>query len=364
MPVAGDPIIAIVGNVKTNPAAPTAAETLGRELAKAGLRILVYSSGADYLEGRIVRGYVASRVASRHSVQVRYPLNGDKPAFPEQESNSEVFDWRPDQSQDWEMSFYQSLNEVDGILLMGGGDSTMIAGLVAMGHGMAVLTMAGFGGKAAKVWERLQLGRDLPDADEISLMARPGWTDDQAVECAKALKDQIARKAERERQKRLEEIRRETSVARHAGFALLLFVLAFASVFVAWSVPMTNPIYAICLLFFSPLLAGVAGSTIRLVFDLRQGSAPLTPQSAITTAALGLVAGGMAGLLFITAQVTTAPPVSGQAGQIIAIDQARKLVAFGVLIGFIAGLTLDAVFRKLIASDVVDVSVVEAKKRP
>jgi len=362
MPV-GDPIIAIVGNVKTNPATPTVAETLGRELAKAGLRILVYSSGADYLEGRIVRGYVASRVAARHSVQVRYPLNGEKPAFPEQETNSEVFDWRPDQSQDWEMSFYQSLNEVDGILLMGGGDSTMIAGLVAMGHGIAVLSLAGFGGKAANVWERLQLGRDLPDADEISLMARPGWTDDRAVECAKALKDQIARKAERERQKRLDEIRRETSVAMHAGFALLLFVLAFTSVFVAWSVPL-SAIYAICLLFVSPLLAGVAGSTIRLVFDLRQGSVPLTPQSAITTAALGLVAGGMAGLLFITAQVTTAPPVSGQAGQIIAIDQARKLVAFGVLIGFIAGLTLDAVFRKLIASDVVDVSVVEAKKHP
>ena len=58
-----DPIIAIVGNIKTDPAAPTAAEAFGRELAKAGFRILVYSSGADFLEGRIVRGYVASRVA-------------------------------------------------------------------------------------------------------------------------------------------------------------------------------------------------------------------------------------------------------------------------------------------------------------
>jgi hypothetical protein len=38
-------------------------------------------------------------------------------------------------------------------------------------------------------------------------------------------------------------------------------------------------------------------------------------------------------------------------------------VPFGVVVGFIAGLTLDAVFRKLVTADVVDVSAVEACKR-
>src|ERR1700674_1899402 len=118
--MAGEPIIAIVGNVNTDPAAPAAAESLGRELAKAGLRILVYSSGVDFLEGRIVRGYIASRMAKQSSIRVRYPLHSQKPDFPEQQTNSEVFDWRPDSSQDWEISFYQSLAEVDGALLMGG----------------------------------------------------------------------------------------------------------------------------------------------------------------------------------------------------------------------------------------------------
>jgi len=358
------PIIAIVGNVKADANAPAAAESLGRELAKASFRILVYSSGPDYLEGCIVRGYVGSRLAVRRSVQVRYPLHGEKPAFAEQQTNAEVFDWRPDHSPDWEMSFYKSLSEADGILLLGGGPSTLIGGLVAMGHGIAMLPIARFGGTAAKVWQALQPGRDLPSADEISMMARPGWGDDEAAECAKALQDQIARKAARAKQQRLEEIRRETSVSWHACFALMLFVLAFASVFVAWSIKLSQP-QAICLLFVAPLLAGVAGSTIRLVFDLRQGVAPLTSQSAITTAALGLIAGGVAGLLFITAQVTTAPTPTApeQIGRIISSEQASKLVAFAVLIGFIAGLTLDAVFRKLLASDVVDVSIVEAKTR-
>lgn len=357
-----DPIVAIVGNVKTSLDAPAAAEALGRELAKAGLRILVYSSGADFLEGRIVKGYVASRLAKPRSIQVRYPLHGEKPEFPEQQTNGEVFDWRPDHSQNWEMSFYQSLNEANGILLMGGGDSTMIAGVVAMGHGIAMLPLAAFGGAAAKVWESLRPGRDLPSADEISLMARPGWSDDHAAECVRVIKDQLARKAELVRQRRIEERRKEVSVSLHAFFALLVFVVAVAAVPVALAWTDIPQSLLVSLLFFSPLLAGVAGSTIRLVFDASQGSAPVTTQTTLTTVAMGLIAGGVAGLLFITAQITTAPATGGP--NIVSPEQAKKLVLFGVLIGFVAGLTLDAVFRKLISTDVVNVSAIEARKGP
>lgn len=351
---APDPIIAIVGNVKTAPNAAAAAEDLGRELAKAGLRVLVFSSGADYLEAPLVRGYVASQAARDGSIEVRYP-HGQKPAFPEQQTHAKVFKLRPDHSQDWEMSFYQSINDMDGILLLGGGGSTMIAGLVAMGHRIGILALEAFGGKASDVWKALRPGRDLPSHEEVSLMARPDWSPDLAAECVSSLKNQFARRAEEEKQRRLEELRKETFVTWHAVLALVLFLLAMVCVPYAWSsdLPQTT---ALWLLFLSPLLAGVAGSTIRLVFDLRQGSLPLSPQSAITTAALGLVAGGVAGLLFITAQVTSV-------GDAVTAKQASRLVPFGVAIGFIAGLTLDAVFRKLIASDVVELSAVQAKKR-
>jgi hypothetical protein len=221
-----------------------------------------------------------------------------------------------------------------------------------------MVAAAGFDGAAAKVWDALRPGRDLPSADEVSLMARPGWNDDRGIACVSALKAQIARKIEQERLRRLEERRKETSVTVHACLAVVLFLLAVVCVPVAWGMPLEE-LPAIWLLFMSPLLAGVAGSTIRLVFDLRQGSAPLTSQSAVTTGALGLIAGGVAGLLFITAQVTTTPAT---AGHIVSTEQARRLVPFGVLIGFIAGLTLDAVFRKLVATDVVEVGAVEAKK--
>jgi len=351
-----DPIVAIVGNVTTAPNAEAAAEDLGRELAKAAFRILVYSSGAGYLECPVVKGYASSQAARPNGIQVRYPLHGQKPAFPEQQTHLRLFDWRPDHSPDWEMSFYQSLNEVDGIVLLGGGPSTMIAGLVAMGHRTALVALASFGGQAEKVWQSLRPGRDLPSPDEIALMARPTWSAELATACVQALKDQLVRRAEEARLRLVEELRREAAVTRHALAAVVLFVAAVLCVPLAWGRELSLGV-AIWLLFITPLLSGVAGSTIRLVFDLRQGSVPLSRQSAITTAALGLVAGGVAGLLFITAQITTVP------GD-VSSKQASRLVPFGVVVGFIAGLTLDAVFRKLIASDVVELASVEAKKRP
>lgn len=351
-----NPTIAIVGNATTNDKASAAAEVLGRELAKAGFRILVYSSAPDFLECYVVRGYVASRAAIRGSIQVSYPLHSVKPAFAEQSTNSELFDWRPDHSPDWEMSFYQSLSEVQGIVLMGGGASTLIAGAVARGHRLAMVALPGFGGKAEQVWQNLRPGQDLASNDEISLMARPDWSDEMGAECVKALTDQLARKAEIARQKRLEEIRQEISVVRHAVVAGLLFAAAFAMVPISLS-DNPAPWLATATLFVCPALAGISGATIRLVFDLRQGSLPLSPQSAITTGALGLIAGGVAGLLFITAQMATAT----QLGPLP--KQSARLVPFCFLIGFTAGMTLDAVFRKLIATDVLDTSSIEAKKR-
>jgi hypothetical protein len=356
MDTADTPIIAIVGNAKTSDKASSVAEALGRELAKAGFRILVYSSEPDFLECHVVRGYVAGRDAVRCSIQVRYPLHSVKPAFAEQSTNSELFDWRPDHAPDWEMSFYQSLSEVQGVVLIGGGPSTLSAGAVARGHHTAILALPGFGGKAERVWQNLRPGQDLASSDEISLMARPDWPDEMAAECVKALKDQLARKAENARQKRLEELRKETSVRRHAVVAALLFAGAFAMVPIStWDNPV--PWMVIAALFVCPALAGISGATIRLVFDLREGSLPLSPQSAITTGALGLIAGGVSGLLFITAQMATATE------QGMLPKQAAHLVPFCFLIGFTAGMTLDAVFRKLIATEVLQTGSIEAKRR-
>ena len=359
MPANADPLIAIIGNTTAAPPdvdAAAAAESLGTALAKAGFRILVYSSGLGFLESPVVKGYATSQAARDKSIQVRYPLDAKTvPAFPEQKTHPHLFDVRPDHISNWETSFYLSLNEADGVVVVGGGDSTLIAGMVALGHRLAVVALPGFGGKAVEVWKALTPSRDLPALEERSEMAAP-WSNDRAERCAQMLTAQLTRRAEAERARRLAELSREVFITRHSVVAGLLFVVAVLCVALVLGIKEPPLGLILAVLFVSPMLAGVAGSTIRLVFDWQQGKMAMTSQSAMTTAMLGLIAGGAAALLFTLAQTAALKDLTS--------EPAKRLIPFAVAVGFLAGLTLDAVFRKLITSDVVELSAVEAKKRP
>lgn len=122
---------------------------------------------------------------------------------------------------------------------------------------------------------------------------------------------------------------------------MLLFLLAIAAVPLAWGEASISYRLLLWLLFVSPLLGGVSGATSRMVFDWRQGTVPHTPQSAWITAAL--------------------PADSTDVAAKLQQAQASRLVPFALAIGFTAGLTLDAVFRKLTGMDVVHSEAVEVK---
>src|SRR5207342_1582998 len=128
---------------------------LGRELASKGLGIVVYSSDPQFIEADAVRGYVESGDAKPGSIQIRRPREADGGEFPEVAAHSALFDLRPDSSADWEVSFYRSLFQTDGVLLIGGGRSTLTTGLIALARKIPVVALACFGGNAAKVWEAL-----------------------------------------------------------------------------------------------------------------------------------------------------------------------------------------------------------------
>jgi len=89
----------------------------------------------------------------------------------------------------------------------------------------------------------------------------------------------------------------------------------------------------------APVLVAPCGAIIRNTLD--EG------RRWWRTAVLGMVAGAVAGLLFVAAQLATTPDVlDGPA--------ARRLLLFVLPVGFIAGLTFDAVYRKLRTQDVAD----------
>jgi len=315
-----------------------------------------------------MRGYVGSKSGTPRSIQVRYPLSRPQPLLPEYAEHEGLFDWMPTQSSGWEVAYYRSVEDVDGMLLIGGGYSTLVGGLVAMGHQVPMVALAAFGGAASKVWESLSSEHSMATREEISFMARPQWTEESAKRCADILLAQRQRMEKEKERRSLEELRKSGAVSRQAMLAMLLFVAALVAVPLAWGEATTIGYRGLLwLLFFAPLLGGVSGATIRMVFDWRQGSASYNVQSAWITSALGLVAGGVSGLLFISAQLSAVPVDSNVVDSSVVVArlqeaQASRLVPFALAIGFIAGLTLDAVFRKLTGLDVVRTGAVELKK--
>src|SRR6478672_9686004 len=171
--------------------AKKAAEELGTELAQRGAKLLVY--GGPYLESDVVRGFVAGKPGTDHSVLMWYSKDQEPPAFVEETTHPKLFERRAEKGADWETAFYRSIARADGVILIGGGNATKISGQVAIGSRMAILALPEFGGAAAKVWETLSAGEDLPNRNEIDLMARP-WSADSAVPCVKALFDQQERR--------------------------------------------------------------------------------------------------------------------------------------------------------------------------
>ena len=71
----------------------------------------------------------------------------------------------------------------------------------------------------------------------------------------------------------------------------------------------------------------------------------------LATIVLGLVAGGIAGVLFVTAQMTADPQLAASATELV--PYAQRSIPFAVGIGFVAGLTSDAVFGKLLGLEVI-----------
>ena len=107
------------------------------------------------------------------------------------------------------------------------------------------------------------------------------------------------------------------------------------------------------MLFIAPLLAGGSGATLRPMVDRLRGI-PTISSTVLATTVLGLVAGGIAGVLFITAQLTGDPNLASNPIGIVAY--ASRSIPFAIGVGFIAGLTSDNIFTKLLGVDVLRTS--------
>jgi hypothetical protein len=347
-------IVAVVGSAEAgriyepempDPAAAVqAAEEIGRELAMRGHQLVVFNSNSLFIESAAVRGYVRSGRAKPGSILVRNTVRQSLDLFPEHAGHEELFDPSPAQG-GWEVAYYRALFEVDGLILIGGGRSTTIAALIALARRTALGPLTAFGGAASRAWERLDHSPNMATTDDLSAFTGR-WGPVKAAHVVTAVERQHqARLAEFEQE---DQQRRAEKRWRTAGLlsALLFLALGLLAVVLAatWQ-PGTGG--AVALLVFGPVFAAMSGGVIRR---------PAEPsETRLQAAVFGAAAGGISALLFIGAQLLTDPDLLQGAG-------AARLCFYVVPVGFIAGLTFDAVLSKLRGTDVVQTGLVETSK--
>src|SRR3954453_644202 len=309
---------------------------LGRELAAAGWDLTVYSSDPSFIEGDVVRGYLAFGGAGAGSIRLRAP-HGTK-HFEGLGIDPEVLDVRADPTGDWEVSFYRSLVASQGVLLVGGGYSTLVAGLLALTLRIPTLAVATFGGKAARVWERLAAERNDATEEDVSAMAR-AWHDDSARRLVRALEQQrIAREDRKRAEESSSRIESRRTVRALLVAGLLLVITAGLLAFV-WSGPTSAGLRVFALVLL-PTLAAATGGLIRTSMD--------TNRDWLRAGVLGGAAGLVTGMVYVASQLVGVPDALN-ADQ---LDSVRRLLFFLLPIGFVAGLTFDAVYTKLRGADV------------
>jgi hypothetical protein len=333
--------------------AKVAAVELGREFAKAKHRILVYTSDPGYIEADVVRGYVESGVANTESILLRYPaIAGPIPHFPEQDKDNygRCFKEDPDDSPNWQVCFFSSLQQADAILLLGGASSALISYLIAEMSGIALLPIATFGGAAQTVWG---LASRRFDEKVRRITGAPRWRADSAAQLVDALASEHARivtekKARQEgalgKQQALAAQRRARRLAKQAVLSGFLMLAAVALTLLGTFSPPTKPIYFGIFFLLTPLLAGATGGLGRNLLDFYRKEEEQPGHTPIVAIVLGAIAGTVAAILFVSAQWASNPEIRN-------LDQAippglRLLVLFEFVIGLLSGFTLDALFRQ------------------
>lgn len=322
------------------------AKEIGRALAERDYGLIVYSGDSLFVESAIVGGYLESEKVKPGSIRVIFPRDRTAPAipmFPKAKEKPECFKLEIDQNPHWESSFYRSLGESSGVLLVGGGRSTFVAGIVAKILHKPLLPIDAFGGAASEIWEMLDSNEDYITDDERRKLAIHGdatW----ALSVVDIMSASKKRRSDATNLKETHSRRSRNDLRYQAVSALVVFVLTIVLIVETWDNEGLSRVQLLSCLVASPLLAGFSGAFIRRIADIFQGktSSPETT-SAFILGVLGAIAGGFSGLLFLMPQLAA---TTASAADKLPV-QLSRLVPFSMITGFLAGFTTDLVYEKL-----------------
>ncbi|MFI6095959.1 hypothetical protein ACIA8G_10425 [Lentzea sp. NPDC051213] len=313
--------------------AESACEEMGAALAAAGWDIVVFSDNVAFIEQAVVRGYLAAaEKRKRHGGKVI--IRAPRRQMSKIALDSPLVEYQPDASDEWEVSFYRSLFSADGLVLMGGGRSTRIAGILALTNGIPLVPLATFGGSAASVWSKMKtLDHGVSDED-VAVLGRK-WGPKSAHDVVAVLgrqHDDRGKPGEPDRAARRRKLFGTLTAALSVLLAASTLVLAHL-----WR----QPLAALTLIVTGPMLASVAGALLR---DSYAGA-----DDEVRAAVRGLGAGFTSMALYIASQLLAAP------GLIDELD-ARQLLWLLLPLGIVAGLTYETVYAKVRKAQITNVS--------
>jgi hypothetical protein len=334
------PFVAIVGGLwqlepQPREEARNLARSLGEELAKAGMGLVVYFSHEDSLEPHVVAGYVPAvpDETAGKPIRVRYAQSQrGLVTFPEQGTRGDLFEPAVT-GPDWESPFYRSLvdeNGVDAVLLMAGYRSTLIAGQIAVARRLPILAIDRFGGSAETIWSELNAAGTHPSAS----IATPA----QLVAYLKRQCDERAR-LKREAREREQLYLRVTTEARKGMWAGGAFVVLLLTVIFGVAFTPDAGLYPM-VMFAALIAAGATGALVRAVIWGGERTAP------VTSLVLGSVAGFVVGLAYLIPQFVGAPDVLQPASDVVSSTNKIQFLS-ALLVAISAGIGFDTVFNRL-----------------
>lgn len=365
--------IAIVGSynparvddlkLRNHELAPQAGEQLGQALAKRGFHVIVYGSYPYLLDGDVVRGYTSVVESEPDCIHVYFSQHAGQPRFGDLPSEDPRFRFQADRNENWEISFYQSIADIDGMLLLGGGSSALIAGIVALSHKKPIAVCADFGGEARKVWNALSTKNSPATDDEVSQMGN-AWTSTSADRMVAILENQIKRleaekaKAAADDKQRIDKmLEAQLDARRRSNVHLAASIITLALGLVVFAFTLAQPEIGSrfwqALIFLTAILTGISGSTGTVLVEELTPTRRQKPRRITSTIGLGAIAGFATVGLFLLAQVVINPENTTPLEQ---PGLYQRLFMFTMVIGLIAGLTFESVFKRLREIDVVQTS--------
>jgi hypothetical protein len=327
--------------IKNPDSARAAAYCIGSALAERSCGIMVYSGDPNFIESDVVSGFAASDKAQTESIRVIYARKSPQPLFKEQQLKPSCFKFRIDSNPNWEVSFYRSLDRADGVVLVGGGQSTFVGGILAAIRSTPTAALEAYGGAASSVWELLTPSEGIITEDEKNLMAEETTSEEWAGRIVDSLLSQKTRKLSAWRKQDDIQQARRRSLFLEAMAAVILLCSGLTLFVLTWDADVDRS-RLLAAIVAAPTLAGGSASLVRNLWE-QVTDAPILHRPVVLMALLGSVAGAISGLLYIVAQLTALLP--GDHGKLAPI--AGRLVPFALLTGFLAGFAADAFFRRI-----------------